>query len=81
MNVFNEWHSANTSKKIRAVAEERRERENQKAERRAQFSLWLQDKLPFLHRKKDIPDDGQTVDERIHAPVKEEICIDLDEEL
>ncbi len=58
------------------VAEERQEKENQKAEKRAQFSLWLQDKLPFLHRKKDIPDDGQTVDEQIHTPVEEEICID-----
>ncbi len=67
------------------VAENKREKENEKVEKRAKFSLWLQDKIPFLQRRKNLSYDCEQTpaptEEEISPIEQEEIFIDFDDEL
>lgn len=54
------------------VAQERAEQAEERARSRAKFSLWLQDKFSIFHRKKNLPDEEDTVGEQIPAPFEGE---------
>ena len=74
------------------VAKERREKENERAEKRGKAFLWLQDKIPFFvpKNKQANPDEktglendfsGDFNDEQISALTEEEFFFNFDEEL
>ena len=74
------------------VAKERREKENERAEKRGKAFLWLQDKVPFFapKNKQANPDEktglendfsGDFNDEQIPALTEEEFFFNFDEEL
>ena len=71
------------------VAKEKAQREQEKAQQRvdkkAKFSLWMQDKLDIFKRKNAPPQEVDISDEQIPAPLEEqamtEIEIDFEDEI
>ena len=59
------------------VAQERAQKAEERTRSKAKFSLWLQDKFPVFHRKKDIPVEKNTVLEQLPAPLEEESDTDF----